>query len=296
MIVDMHRHMWSVEERHRAAFAELPGRDLPPSTNFDWEETTQEIVEEMDGAGVDRSVLLVADFAARLGDAPFGIEEENRLTLQAHRRYPERLVAFYGIDPRRPGAADCYERAIKEWGVRGLKLHSSVGFFPHDRVCYPIYELSVAHGLPVLFHVGPVFHPRLYSRFCHPLEFDQVAADFPNMTMILGHAGNEWWADCVALGRGHPNMVLELSEWQPVLRDNPQEALHAIDRMRNVLGIDRIVWGTDFPVTRRHMSLKECVEIFQRLPSLREQHGYTFSGGDVDAMLGGNATSILKLA
>ena len=86
MIIDMHRHMWSVGERHWAAFADLPGRDQPAPAGFDWEETTREIVEEMDAAGVDRSVLLVADFAARLGDAPFDIQEENRLTVEASRR------------------------------------------------------------------------------------------------------------------------------------------------------------------------------------------------------------------
>ena len=296
MIIDMHRHMWSVGERHWDAFAELPGRDQPRPAGFDWEETTREIVEEMDAAGVDRSVLLVADFAARLGDAPFDIQEENRLTVEASRRYPDRITALYGIDPRRPGAADSYERAIKEWGVSGIKLHPAVGFFPHDKACYPIYELCVAHGLPVLFHVGPAFHPRLYSRHCHPLEFDQVAADFPNMTMIMGHAGHEWWADCVALARGHHNMVLELSGWEIILRDNPQEALHAIDRMRNVLGLARILWATDFPGPRRQISLKECVEVFQRLPSLGAEHGYTFSDGDAQAILGGNAAALLKLS
>ena len=209
MIIDLHRHMWSVGERHRDAFAGMPGRPQLPEPSFDWEQTAREIVEEMDGAGVDRSVLFVADFAARLGEPPLSIEEENRLIVEAHRRYPERITAYYGIDPRRPGAADSIERAIKEWGVTGIKLHPTVGFFPHDRLCYPIYELCVSHGLPVLFHSGPAFHPKLYSRFTHPLEYDQVAADFPNLTMIMGHAGGEWWHDCIAVAHGHPNMVLE---------------------------------------------------------------------------------------
>ncbi len=294
MIIDIHRHMWSVGERHRDAFAEMPGRQQPPATSFDWEQTAREIVEEMDGAGVDRSVLFVADFAARLGDPPFGIKEENRLVVEAHKRYPERIIAYYGIDPRRPGAADSFERAIKEWGVTGIKLHPTVGYFPHDRTCYPIYELCVAHGLPVLFHSGPAFHPRLYSRFTHPLEYDQVAADFPNLTMIMGHAGGEWWHDCIAVARGHPNMVLELSEWQIILQDTPQEALHAIDRMRAALGIERLVWGTDFPGIRRRISLKECVEVFRRMPSLGAEYGYTFSDGEVEAILGGNAQRVLE--
>ena len=83
MIVDVHRHMWSAGQRYRAAFAGLPAKYQRPETNFDGEEATQEAVEEMDGAGVDKSVLLVADFAARLGDAALSIEEENRLVVEA---------------------------------------------------------------------------------------------------------------------------------------------------------------------------------------------------------------------
>ena len=141
------------------------------------------------------------------------------------------------------------------------------------------------------------------SRSLHPFpdsaSYDDarasLAADFPNLTMIMGHAGHDWWADCLAVARGHPNMVLDLSGWQLRLRDGPEEALHAIDRMRNVVGIDRLLWGNDFPGPRERISLKECKEVFQRLPSMAAEHGYSFSDADVQAILGTNAQSLLKL-
>ena len=52
-----------------------------------------EIVQEMDGAGVDRSVLFISDLASRMGDPPFSIEEENRLVVEANRRYHGVAVA-----------------------------------------------------------------------------------------------------------------------------------------------------------------------------------------------------------
>ncbi|MCZ6614901.1 MAG: amidohydrolase family protein [Chloroflexi bacterium] len=295
MVIDAHRHMWSARERYPAAFSDLPGQEPPPPADLDWESATRETVEEMDGAGVDRSVLVVADFAARLGDPLLSIEEENRLIVEAHRLHPDRIVPYYGIDPRRPGAADSFERAIKEWSVAGIKLHPTVGFFPHDRACYPIYELCAAYDLPVLFHSGPAFHPRLYSRFSHPLEYDQVAADFPNLTMVVGHASRDWWEDCIAVCRAHPNMVVEMSGWQTLLRDRPQETLHVIDRLRDNLGIERVMWGTDFPAVRHLMSLKECVAIYRTLPAMGKEHGYRFSDADVEAMLHGNAERLLKV-
>lgn len=297
LIIDVHRHMWSARERYREGeFATIPGRESPPPTSLDWEQTTQEIVAEMDVGGVDMTVLLVADFAARRGDTHFDIYEENRFIVEARKKYPNRLISFYGIDPRRRGAVDSFERAIKESEVQGLKIHTSVGFFPHDRVCYPFYELCVLHNLPVLFHVAPNFNPRLYSRHCHPLEFDQVGTDFPNLLMIMGHAGGDWWADCIIVARGHPNMMLDLSGWPIKLRDAPAETLHILNRMRDGVGIERILWANDFPGPRGQISLKECKEVIQRLPSLGAKHGYSFSDADAEAILGTNAQSFLKLS
>ena len=102
--------------------------------------------------------------------------------------------------------------------------------------------------------------------------------------------------DCAIIARTHENVVVDLSEWQTKLRDHPRETLAALDHMRNYLGIERILWGTDFPHMRQQMSLKDTVEIYRRLPSLAQEHGYTFTDSDVDAVLGGNAARILKLS
>ena len=90
-------------------------------------------------------------------------------------------------------------------------------------------------------------------------------------------------------------MVLELSEWQARLRDKPRETLQSIDRMINNLGRDRVIWGSDFPGIRSSMPLKECVELFQGLPALGAQHGFSFNASDVDAILGDNVARILGL-
>ena len=121
-----------------------------------------------------------------------------------------------------------------------------------------------------------------------------MAVDFPRLKMIMGHAGGLWWADCATIARTHENVVVDLAEWQTKLRDKPQETLFALDHMRNFLGIERILWGTDFPHMRQQMSLKDTVDIYRRLPALAQEHGYKFTDSEVDAMLGGNAARILR--
>ena len=141
----------------------------------DVDASADEIVAEMDEAGVDISCLLMADYHKRLGDAIFSPEGENRVQALMSRRHPDRLIPFFGMDPRRPDAADLFEQGLRDWGVRGLKIHPTVGFYPHDEACYPLYEKCVEFGVPVISHTGPMPSP-LYSKYAMPIEFDQVAA------------------------------------------------------------------------------------------------------------------------
>ena len=69
----------------------------------------------------------------------------------------------------------------------------------------------------------------------------------------------------------------------------------AIDRMRKEIGIERILWGSDFPGLRGEMPMKQWVDIFRDLPSLAGEFGYRFDNVDVDALLGGNAARMLGL-
>jgi len=299
MIIDIHRHLWSLFERFPrvAEIAARAGNPMVKSERLplvpDWQETGENLIAEMDDAGVDISVIFMADYALRLGEGIFSVEGENRIHVELMRRYPDRVIAYFGIDPRRPGAADSLQRAVDEGGVRGLKMHPTVGYFPHDRVAYPLYEICQARGLPVTFHSGPMPSP-LYSRFTEPFQFDDVAADFPDMNIVLAHSGQDQWPAALSVARTKPNVYLELSMWQPKWK-YPDEFLFAINRMRDTIGIERILWGSDFPALRSYMSLKEWADLFKRLPSLGEEHGYRFDDKDVGALLGGNSARLLKL-
>ena len=300
MIIDIHRHLWSGDERHPSLRkvskrvppkkdSKSPGNEM--STVPSWEERGRDIIAEMDDAGVDKSALLVADYGLRLGDSVFSVEDENRYQVELARRYPGRLIPFFGSDPRRPGAADLFERALKEWHVQGLKMHPTVGYFPNDPVCHPLYELCVQYQVPVIFHSGPMPAP-LYSRYTQPIQFDDVAADFHQLTIVLAHAGQDLWREALSVARLKPNIYLELSLWQYTVK-HTQEFVYAIDRMREYLGIERILWGSDLPGTRNVMSLKEWADTLRGLPSLGEDYGLKFDDSDVSAILGGNASSIL---
>src|SRR5574337_145261 len=107
-----------------------------------------------------------------------------------------------------PGALGLFRKGLDEWGTAGLKLHPASGFFPYDPVCLPFFDLAGQRGVPVLVHTGPMVAP-LLSRMAQPVHLDEVAADFPQTTIIMAHVGLCWWEEALSIAWHKPNVVLE---------------------------------------------------------------------------------------
>ncbi|WP_165968317.1 amidohydrolase family protein [Saccharopolyspora elongata] len=82
--------------------------------------------------------------------------------------------------------------AAADRGARGLKLYPPMGFLPTDAIVDQLYEFCSARGLPVLFHTGPSV-PTLHANNAQPSHLDGVARRFPELRIIKGHCGHEWW-------------------------------------------------------------------------------------------------------
>jgi predicted TIM-barrel fold metal-dependent hydrolase len=96
------------------------------------------LIAEMDAAGIDKTVLLIIDFGLTFSREVMPLE----LAYQRHRelleRYSDRFLVFGGIDARRGSAAlELFERSIREWNFRGLKLYPPCGYSPSDRSLFP---------------------------------------------------------------------------------------------------------------------------------------------------------------
>lgn len=300
-VIDMHRHLWSVMERYFQR-PEPPVRDPSGTIAAGAEASTMsvqqrgiELIEEMDASGVDCSVIFMADYGLAMGEGRVSVEDENRLYAEMARAYGDRMIPFVGVDPRRPNALELFRAGLDRWGIRGLKLHPCTGFYPHDPVCLPFYELAGERGAPVLIHTGPFAAP-LYSQYAKPIHIDAIAADFPKTTFIMAHSGLCWWPEALEIAYFKKNVILELSFWQVIYLRDPKEFVSAIAKMRDSIGVERIVFGSDFPGFRYATSLGEWVDVFRRLPDLAGKHGYRITDEEVRAILGGNARRILGIA
>jgi uncharacterized protein len=134
------------------------------------------------------------------------------------------LIPFASIDPAK-GKAGAREarRLVRDFGVRGFKFHPTMqGFFPNDRMAYPIYEAIAEEGAIALFHTGQTgvgsgmrggMGMRL--KFSNPIHVDDVAVDFPDMPIVLAHPSFPWTGEGLAVAQHKPNVYIDMSGWSP---------------------------------------------------------------------------------
>lgn len=134
------------------------------------------------------------------------------------------LIPFASIDPAK-GKAGAREarRLVREFGVKGFKFHPTMqAFYPNDRNAYVLYEAIAEEGAIALFHTGQTgvgagmrggMGMRL--KYSNPIYLDDVAADFPDMPIILAHPSFPWQEEALSVATHKPNVYIDLSGWSP---------------------------------------------------------------------------------
>jgi uncharacterized protein len=170
------------------------------------------------------------------------------------------LIPFASIDPHRgPEAVATARRLIDEYDVRGFKFHPSLQhFFPDDRMAYPLYEVIAEHKLPALFHTGQTAvgsgQPGgggILLKYSNPIHLDDVAADFPDMPIIMAHPSVPWQDEALSVAVHKPQVYIDLSGWSP--KYFPPQLV----RYANTLLKDKVLFGTDYPALTPERWLKD---------------------------------------
>lgn len=161
------------------------------------------------------------------------------------------LIAFASVDPHkgRMGLREA-RRLIEDFGVKGFKFHPTAqGFFPNDRMAYPLYELIAAHKLPAIFHsghsgmgTGMPGGGGLRLKYSNPMYLDDVAADFPDMKIIIAHPSWPWQDEALSVCLHKPNVYIDLSGWSPKYFP-PQLIQYANTQLKK-----KMLFGSDFPL------------------------------------------------
>lgn len=219
-----------------------------------------EVIRDFDSAGV-QVVLVAFDTETVTGAAPCS----NEYVAGMRDRHPETILQAWGaVDPFKGAAAiEEAERAIRNHHLLGFHFHPIMGHFAvDDPKLLPLFEAIDGLGVPVMVDVGTTgmgagMPGGLGSkiRHAHPLALDDLASNFPNLTIIAAHPGWPWVDEMTAVALHKGNVYWELSGWAPkYFPDSLKKDIRG--RLQ-----DKIMFGSDYPSMSYERIFREWEEL-----------------------------------
>lgn len=208
--------------------------------------TEEEVVKDFADAGVE-AVLVAFDIETAAATPPC----TNEYVAMVRDKHPDRIIqAWAAVDPYKGEVAiRGATKAIRELRMLGFHFHPIMGRFAvDDRRFYPLWETINELRAPVMIDVGttgmgaglPGGHGAKI-RHAHPLALDELAADFPTLTIVAAHPGWPWVDEMTAVALHKGNVFWELSGWAP--KYFPESLKRDIrGRLQ-----DKVMFGSDYP-------------------------------------------------
>jgi aminocarboxymuconate-semialdehyde decarboxylase len=271
-----------------------------------------DIIRDMDNRKVDTYAMSMTNPLMYWAPPGFGLElaaAHNDACVVAHRKYPDR---FYGciILPMQDVklAAQELERMAKHPCMRSVFIAEHIlGKNLHEKEFWPIYERAEGLGLPLFltnlyptdpermkdfFMINVLGNPQEAGYAATSLLYGGVLDAFPKLDVFLPHAGGTfpWLIGRLDLGIKFSgelkHMKKPASEYlrrfhYDLITHHPQIMRNLID----LVGIDRIVTGTDFP---QGMSVKQPVDFVESIPGLTHR--------EREMILSDNPARLLKIS
>jgi predicted TIM-barrel fold metal-dependent hydrolase len=195
--------------------------------------------------------------------------------------YPDKALFVGGVDPLYPSVAAALEemeRQVHELHASSFKFyngHLDKSWRCDDpKLAYPLYERARDLGIKVIqFHKGfPI--TRCNLEVISPLDIQQAALDFPDLTFAVHHLALPYFEECVYLASRFPNVVLVLSGTMHLPMIAPWEFNNYMGRLLRDVGSDRLLWGSEAPLFGNPQPIIELFWNMQIEPELQSRFGY----------------------
>jgi predicted TIM-barrel fold metal-dependent hydrolase len=263
-ITDAQVHIWKANTPERPWLAGQEAHRAKPLE-------VEELLAEMDGAGVSRVVIVPPTLDA----------DRNDLALDAARRYPDRFAVMGRLNLELPGAREKIPGWKNQPGMLGLRFSFQRPWLTpliRERRIDWMWEEAQKAGVPIMLLTT--------HDMCHLI--DEVAERFPRLKIVMDHlalpAGKtdeEAFRDIgklLALAR-RPNIAVKASTMPLYTKDSyPFRRIHPwIKQVFDAFGPKRTFWGSD--LSRLHCPYRECVTMFtEEMPWLK--------GADLEWVMG----------
>ncbi|MCZ7563275.1 MAG: amidohydrolase family protein [Burkholderiales bacterium] len=220
----------------------------------------EEVLKDFTDAGVE-ACLVALDLETTVGTPPC----TNDYVHAMWKRHPQRIIQCWGtLDPFKGELAIREARkCVRELGFIGFHFHPIMQHFAvNDRRFYPLFETIDELGAAVMIDVGTTgmgagmpggMGARI--RHAHPSAIDDLAADFPNLKILMAHPGWPWVEETTAVALHKGNVYWEMSGWAPkYFPGNLKVDMRA--RLQ-----DKVMFGSDYPSMPYARILKEWAEL-----------------------------------
>jgi predicted TIM-barrel fold metal-dependent hydrolase len=181
-----------------------------------------------------------------------------RDSIEAFRKSAGRLLLYTVYDPMRSDGIDFVQRCLDREGFVGVKIHPSLhGCYADDERYGAIWRLAARRKVPILSHSWDLSEQNPAQRFSFPTRFERYLTAYPDVTLILGHAGGRY--------RGHLAAVELARRRRGVLLDTAGDCytMGLIEYLVDRAGADRVLFGSDLtwidPRTQLGMILDAAV-------------------------------------
>jgi predicted TIM-barrel fold metal-dependent hydrolase len=218
------------------------------------------VIQDFTEAGVE-AVLVALDLETTIKTPPV----TNEYVHAMWKRHPDRIIQAWGaFEPAKGDVVfSQIKTAIRDLGFIGFHFHPIMQHFAvSDTRYYPMFELINELKAAVMIDVGttgmgagmPGGHGAVIGH-AHPSHIDQLAADFPDMKIVMAHPGWPWVEETTAIALHKGNVYWEMSGWAPKYFPGNLK----VD-MRGRLQ-DKIMFGSDYPSMPYARILKEWREL-----------------------------------
>jgi predicted TIM-barrel fold metal-dependent hydrolase len=225
----------------------------------------------------DRARIEVCVVPGRYTTQSYG-RVSNEDLAELARRHRGRFVCFAAVDGESDEAANQLEFAVKDLGLSGLTLDAASGDPPRyadDPLFEPLYRRCARLGVPVMVTYSGFVGPDI--GYVDPVRMDRVAAAFPDLSIVVVHAGWPWVPQMIGVAYRRPNVFLSPDMY---LINMPGASMYV--EAANGLLRERLLFGSSYPF----IPMDAAVGVYTSLP---------FKEDVLRNVMGRNGARLLKL-
>lgn len=288
-IIDAHAHLWLKQD---TIVDGLPIRTLENGRSLFMGEIRQMVppfmVDGVNSAEVFLSNMDYAQVSAAVITQEFIDGIQNDYLQEVERKYPNRFLTCGMCEFRKPGfLVQAVE--LLDQGFRAIKIPAQRLLLPEGRISLVNDEMMQMFRL--MEQRGAILSIDLADGDLQVGEMEEIIRECPNLKIAIGHFGmvtREGWEEQIKLAR-HPNVRIESGGITWLFNDEFYPfhgAIRAIRRAADLVGMDKLMWGSDYPRTITAITYRMSYDFVIKSKELSEADKALFLGKNAEQFYG----------